>query len=71
MQGKSHLLVGLTAAVVFDSVLHVTGDPLTMAKIVPLTLLVKKASIILPSALAHCCRISITHAVHLVTNWAG
>src|SRR5258708_16525291 len=43
MEGRSHLLVGLTAGVVLDSVVHLTGDPLTMAKYVPLTLLVKKA----------------------------
>src|ERR1700682_3130822 len=42
MEGRSHLLVGLTAGVVLDSVVHLTGDPLTMAKYVPLTLLVKK-----------------------------
>src|SRR5258708_1657071 len=43
MEGRSHLLVGLTAGVILDSVVHLTGDPLTMAKYVPLTLLVKKA----------------------------
>jgi membrane-bound metal-dependent hydrolase YbcI (DUF457 family) len=43
MEGRSHLLVGLTAGVVLDSVVHLTGDPLTMAKYVSLTLLVKKA----------------------------
>src|ERR1700687_6097091 len=43
MEGRSHLLVGLTAGVVLDSVVHLSGDPLTMAKAVPLTLLVKKA----------------------------
>jgi membrane-bound metal-dependent hydrolase YbcI (DUF457 family) len=42
MEGRSHLLVGLTAGVVLDSVVHLTGDPLTMAKVVPLTLVVKK-----------------------------
>src|SRR5205809_7688766 len=42
MEGRSHLLVGLTAGVVLDSVVHLTGDPLTMAKVVPLTLIVKK-----------------------------
>ncbi len=36
MEGRSHLLVGLTAGVVLDSVVHLTGDPLTMAKVVPL-----------------------------------
>lgn len=42
MQGKSHLLVGLTAGVVLDSFIHLTGDPLTMAKYVPLSLLARK-----------------------------
>lgn len=43
MEGRSHLLVGLTAGVVFDSIVHLSGDPLTLAKAVPLVLLVKKA----------------------------
>ncbi len=43
MQGRSHLLVGLTAGVVFDSIVHLSGDPLTLAKTVPLILIVKKA----------------------------
>ncbi len=43
MQGRSHLLVGLAAGVVLDSVLHITGSPLTMADRVPLSLLVDKA----------------------------
>lgn len=43
MEGRSHLLVGLTAGVVLDSFVHLTGDPLTMAKVVPLTLIVNKA----------------------------
>jgi inner membrane protein len=43
MEGRSHLLVGLTAGVVLDSVIHLSGDPLTMAKAVPLVLLVNKA----------------------------
>lgn len=43
MLGKSHLLVGLTAGVVLDSMVHLSGDPLTIAKAVPLALLVKKA----------------------------
>lgn len=42
MEGRSHLLVGLTAGVVFDSIVHLTGEPLTMAKTVPLFLLVNK-----------------------------
>src|SRR2546425_12576761 len=32
MEGRSHLLVGLTAGVVLDSMVHLTGEPLTMAK---------------------------------------
>lgn len=43
MEGRSHLLVGLTAGIVLDSFIHLTGDPLTMAKVVPLALIVKKA----------------------------
>ncbi|MDQ6661475.1 MAG: metal-dependent hydrolase [Chloroflexota bacterium] len=42
MEGRSHLLVGLTAGVVLDSVVHLSGDPLTMAKVVPLTLIIRK-----------------------------
>lgn len=42
MEGRSHLLVGFTAAIVLDSMVHVTGDPLTLAKTVPLVLIVKK-----------------------------
>jgi membrane-bound metal-dependent hydrolase YbcI (DUF457 family) len=43
MEGRSHLLVGLTAGVVLDSFVHLTGDPLTTVKSVTLALLVKKA----------------------------
>jgi membrane-bound metal-dependent hydrolase YbcI (DUF457 family) len=43
MEGRSHLLIGLTAGVVLDSFVHLSGDPLTLAKAVPLTLLVNKA----------------------------
>jgi inner membrane protein len=43
MEGRSHLLVGLTAGVVLDSFVHLSGEPLTMAKMVPLALLVNKA----------------------------
>ena len=43
MEGRSHLLVGLTAGIVLDSVVHLTGDPLTGAKVVPLALIVNKA----------------------------
>lgn len=42
MEGRSHLLVGLTAGIVLDSVVHLTGDPLTAAKAVPLVLIIKK-----------------------------
>ncbi len=43
MEGKSHLLIGLTAGIVLDSFVHLSGDPLTMAKTVPLTLIARKA----------------------------
>ncbi|WP_165423574.1 metal-dependent hydrolase [Ktedonosporobacter rubrisoli] len=43
MEGRSHLLIGLTAGVVLDSMIHLSGDPLTMAKAVPLVLIVRKA----------------------------
>jgi len=43
MEGRSHLLIGLAAGVVLDSVVHLSGDPLTAAKAIPLVLLVKKA----------------------------
>lgn len=42
MEGRSHLLVGLTAGVVLDSIMHVSGSPLTMADKVPLSLIVDK-----------------------------
>jgi inner membrane protein len=42
MEGRSHLLVGLTAGVVLDSVMHITGPPLTGASVIPLTLIVNK-----------------------------
>jgi inner membrane protein len=43
MEGRSHLLIGLTAGVVLDSFVHLSGDPLTIAKAVPLILIIKKA----------------------------
>lgn len=43
MEGRSHLLIGLTAGVVFDHYTHISGDPLTAAKTVTLALLVNKA----------------------------
>ena len=42
MEGRSHLLVGLTAGIVLDSFVHLTGDPLMGAKAVPLALIVNK-----------------------------
>ncbi len=42
MVGRSHLLVGLTAGVVLDSIVHLSGPPLTMATPVTLPLLVNK-----------------------------
>jgi inner membrane protein len=44
MEGRSHLLIGLTAGVVLDSYMHLSGEPLTMARTVPLSLLVSKAA---------------------------
>lgn len=43
MEGRSHLLVGLTAGVVLDSYFHLSGPPLIMAHTVSLDLLVNKA----------------------------
>lgn len=43
MVGRSHLLIGLTAGVVLDSVVHLTGPALTLAPSVPLELVIKKA----------------------------
>jgi membrane-bound metal-dependent hydrolase YbcI (DUF457 family) len=43
MEGRSHLLVGLTAGVVLDSITHLTGEPLTLASPVTHELLVRKA----------------------------
>ena len=42
MEGRSHLLIGLTAGVVLDSVAHITGDPLLAVKGVTIGLLVNK-----------------------------
>lgn len=44
MEGRSHLLVGLAAGVVLDGIVHLTGEPLTMAKTVPLILIANKAA---------------------------
>jgi len=43
MEGRSHLLIGLTAGLVFDSFYHLSGEPLTTAKTLSLALLVNKA----------------------------
>ena len=43
MEGRSHLLVGLTAGVVFDGLYHLSGEPLTAVKTVTLALLARKA----------------------------
>jgi membrane-bound metal-dependent hydrolase YbcI (DUF457 family) len=42
MLGKSHLLIGLTAGVVFDSITHVSGRPLTGMASVTVPLLMNK-----------------------------
>ena len=42
MEGRSHLLVGLTAGIVLDSVAHITGDPLIAAKGITIGILVNK-----------------------------
>lgn len=43
MVGRSHLLIGLTAGVVFDSFVHVSGPPLIGAGTVSLNLVIDKA----------------------------
>lgn len=43
MVGKSHLLVGLTAGVVFDSVAHISGPPLIGTNHITLALVIDKA----------------------------
>ncbi len=43
MVGKSHLLVGLTAGVVFDSFTHVSGPALVGASHISLSLIIDKA----------------------------
>ncbi|GHO53150.1 MULTISPECIES: metal-dependent hydrolase [Ktedonobacter] len=43
MEGRSHLLIGLVAGVVFDSVTHISGNALTAGTSVTLPLLVSKA----------------------------
>jgi inner membrane protein len=44
MQGKSHLLIGLAAGVVFDSATHISGAPLTGNSTVTVPLLMSKAA---------------------------
>src|SRR6266513_5368313 len=43
MGGRSHLLIGLTAGVILDSVVHLTGSPLLGATGITLGLIVNKA----------------------------
>jgi membrane-bound metal-dependent hydrolase YbcI (DUF457 family) len=43
MVGRSHLLIGLTAGVVLDSVLHLTGSPITLASGVTKQVVLTKA----------------------------
>jgi inner membrane protein len=43
MVGRSHLLVGLTAGVVFDSFAHVSGPPLVGSTHIALSLVINKA----------------------------
>src|SRR3989440_6462658 len=43
MEGRSHLLIGLTAGVILDSVVHLTGSPLLGATGITLGLIVNKA----------------------------
>jgi inner membrane protein len=43
MVGRSHLLIGLTAGVVFDSFVHVSGPPLIGTGTVSLNLVIDKA----------------------------
>jgi membrane-bound metal-dependent hydrolase YbcI (DUF457 family) len=43
MLGRSHVMFGLTAAVVLDSVVHISGPPLATATPVPLELIINKA----------------------------
>jgi inner membrane protein len=43
MLGRSHVMFGLTAAVVLDSVAHISGPPLATSTPIPLELIIKKA----------------------------
>ena len=42
MLGRSHVMFGLTAAVVLDGVVHISGPPLSSASPVPLELIINK-----------------------------
>ncbi len=42
MLGRSHVMFGLTAAVVLDGVVHISGPPLSSASSVPLELIINK-----------------------------
>jgi len=42
MLGRSHVMFGLTAAVVLDGVVHISGPPLSAASPVPLELIINK-----------------------------
>jgi membrane-bound metal-dependent hydrolase YbcI (DUF457 family) len=42
MLGRSHVMFGLTAAVVLDSIIHISGPPLATATPVPLELIINK-----------------------------
>jgi membrane-bound metal-dependent hydrolase YbcI (DUF457 family) len=42
MLGRSHIMFGLTAAVVLDGVVHISGPPLSSASPVPLELIINK-----------------------------
>jgi membrane-bound metal-dependent hydrolase YbcI (DUF457 family) len=44
MLARSHVVFGLTAAVVLDSVVHISGPPLTTATSVPTDLLINKVT---------------------------
>jgi inner membrane protein len=43
MLGKSHVMFGLSAAVVLDSVMHISGPPLATSTPVPIDLIITKA----------------------------
>lgn len=51
MVGRSHLLIGLTAGVVLDSMIHLSGPPLAMTTPIPIELIIKKVVFYLMVAL--------------------